>query len=566
MGYVYYFVPPAPSITPVSGVYKKSDNKGISINQPEDKPESGNYRLFYSQSTDGQWGNTLGDFLYYKIDASKTVKAYIKNMDTGRMSETVFASYVAEEDNALGGAVSIKAPFDKNRISAHLLGKGDYANGILFNPTENVIYRYIYTFTDKAGGGSYESDNIRFEPKNAVVPTERMDTVTVNAWIDGERSETEMNHTIDIVHLEIPQVEINGKPNGNGSYNSGTKYFVKNIYPEDGNIIVYYTTDGSDPTKSATRKKFKLSEKGTGETLSKTTTVKTVYYSACGSENCEACRNGKIENCPDGVYGEIGTFIYTVPEIKYPGGGSSGGGGGGGSGTNNPQIIDNTRKHTKDIFGNEHPTHIGYINGYPDGGVKPNGEITREEMTAVLYRITNHSYEKPFIATGEAFPDVNNGRWSVRDIEYMSDKGIVNGYPDGEFKPESNLTRAEFASLIRRFAKLEDSDKENPFSDLEKSHWAYEDILALNASGLMQGYEDGTYRPENKITRAEVMTVINKILGRNPSEPYVKTLDFNPFNDLERDKWYYTVVLEATITHNYYLDDKGIEIKWEDCK
>ena len=79
-------------------------------------------------------------------------------------------------------------------------------------------------------------------------------------------------------------------------------------------------------------------------------------------------------------------------------------------------------------------------------------------------------------------------------------------------------------------------------------------------------YEDGTYRPENQITRAEVMTVINKILGRNPSEPYVKSLDFNSFSDLEKDKWHYTAALEATITHNYYLDDKGVEIKWEDCK
>ena len=81
-----------------------------------------------------------------------------------------------------------------------------------------------------------------------------------------------------------------------------------------------------------------------------------------------------------------------------------------------------------------------------------------------------------------------------------------------------------------------------------------------------QGYEDGTYRPENQITRAEVMTVINKILGRNLSEPYVKSLDFNPFSDLKKDKWYYTTVLEATVTHNYYLDDKNVEIKWEDCK
>ena len=101
---------------------------------------------------------------------------------------------------------------------------------------------------------------------------------------------------------------------------------------------------------------------------------------------------------------------------------------------------------------------------------------------------------------------------------------------------------------------------------MEKSHWAYDNILSLYESGLMDGYEDGTYRPEKEITRAEVMKTVNKILGRNPSETYVKSLEFNPFNDLYKDKWYYVTVLQATVTHNYYLDDNGLEIKWEDCK
>lgn len=561
VGYVYYFVPPAPVITPVSGVYKKSDNTEILIKQPDNKPEDVNYKLYYSQSTDGQWGNTNGDFPYYKIDASKTVKAYIKNMITGRMSETTYAVYIAEDDNVLGGAVSIKSPFDKKRISAHLLGKGDYASGILFNPTENVIYRYRYTFTPEAGGGFYQSDNIRFEPKNALVPTEKMDTVTVNAWIDGEKQTTEINHTIDFVHLDIPKVSVLGTPDSSGSYSKGTKYYVENIYPTDNNIIVYYTTDGSDPTKSTARKKFTLTDKGAEETLSATTTVKTVYYSACGDTGCDAYQSGNYENCPNSVYGEVGTYTYTVPEIKYTGGG--GGGGRGGSGN---RVVDNTRKYTKDIFGNENLTHIGYINGYPDGSVKPNGKITREEITAILYRITNHDYEKPFVATGEMFPDVNTGRWSAHDIEYMSDKGIVNGYPDGEFKPEKNLTRAEFAALIRRFTGIKQSDAQNIFPDLTDNHWAYDDIMALYGAGMLSGYEDGTIRPENEISRAEVMKIVNLLLGRNPSEPYVKSLDFNPFSDLKKDKWYYTTVLEATVTHNYYLDDKNVEIKWEDCK
>lgn len=90
--------------------------------------------------------------------------------------------------------------------------------------------------------------------------------------------------------------------------------------------------------------------------------------------------------------------------------------------------------------------------------------------------------------------------------------------------------------------------------------------MALTNSGLIEGYPDKTYKPENNITRAEVMTVINKLLGRKPLESYVKSLEFNPYNDLYEDKWYYVTVLEATITHNYWLDNKGYEYKWEDWK
>ena len=187
-------------------------------------------------------------------------------------------------------------------------------------------------------------------------------------------------------------------------------------------------------------------------------------------------------------------------------------------------------------------------------------------MAAILYRIKNKEYEEPFASSGDVFPDVSSDRWSVTEIEYMTDQGVIYGYPDGEFKPEQNLTRAEFAALIYRFVGLTETDATNIFSDLNMDHWAYDEILALCDEGLVQGYEDGTFRAENDITRAEVMTVVNKILGRNPSEEYVKSLNFNPYNDLESDKWYYVIVLEATITHDYYLDDNDVEIEWENWK
>ena len=556
VGYIYTFNPPAPKITPESGIYLKTDEENAVISHAEEIAyEQKYYRTYYKISTDNDWIYTRNPAAInpYKIEKTMTVMAYTLNTATNRYSETVSCSYIVVGDSVLG-AIAIKWPFNQNRISAHKLGKGEYANGIQFIPDIDVYYEYAYTLTSEAGGGPYKSDTILYDEKAAFVPTERIDCMTVTAWINGDRNNTEFSHQIDFIHLDIPATDLPEQ----AEYEKNTAYHIVNAYKDDPTIIVYYTTNNSDPTiESADRKSFNLTELSAEEKLTKTTTVKAVYYSACGETECSECKIGNYKKCPNGVYGEIGEYKYPVPTKTTV----TVGGGGGGSAT-----IDKTRKYTKDIFGNEHPTHIGYINGYPDGSVKPEGDITREEITSILYRITNHEYEKPFIKSGNVFPDVEESRWSAHDIEYMADKKIVYGYPDGEFKPSNSLTRAEFAALIFRFTGVKKADIENPFSDFNDTHWAYEEILALTKSGLIDGYPDKTYKPENNITRAEVMTVINKLLGRKPLEGYVKSLEFNPYNDLHDDKWYYVTVLEATITHNYWLNNTGYEYKWEDWK
>ena len=553
VSYVYNFVPLAPIITLESGRYLKSDNKTTEIKYDDRAPQdkiANDYKIMYRENGDKQ------DYPYSaerEIDHTMSFKAYVINTKTGRTSKNTIHYYIIEPESAATGSVYVANPYDVSRISADVLDTGEYAKGIkLLTQKNNAEILYYYTYTQE-DGNSITTPILVYDNVPITVNTS-MTGITITAWLtDTDGNEilgSKETFPIEFVHLKVPETSLGSDK---VEFPKKTAYTIKNDYPDDENILIYYTLDGSDPSieSNANRKLYN------GESLSLTAavTVKTVYMSACGK--CVYCKDDRKELCTDKVYGKTGVYKYTVPTVI-----NSGGGGGSGKTT----TVDNTRKYTKDIFGNEHPTHIGYINGYPDGSVKPDGEITREEITSILYRIVNHDYEKPFVAAGDKFPDVSESRWSAHDIEYMSDKNIVYGYPDGEFKPGNNLTRAEFAALIRRFAKLDATETENPFPDLDKSHWAYEDILALNASGLMQGYEDGTYRPENRITRAEVMTVINKILGRNPSEPYVKSLDFNPFNDLEKDKWHYTIVLEATITHNYYLDDDGLEIKWEDCK
>lgn len=549
VSYVYNFVPLAPIIELPSGTYLESDGKTTTIGYDDNIPTDKNYSIWYRQNGDNK------DFRYTgqerAITHTMSFKAYVLNEKTGRVSKNTIHYYIIESGGAASGSVYIAYPYDADRISAHLLGTGDYAEGIkLLSQNKTADIHYYYTYTKKSDGQTITTNTTVYDVTRPIIPTALMDDITIYAWLedeDGKIEGSDGTFKIDFVHLDIPTTSL--EASGKVEFSKGTKYTLKD-YPTDENVILYYTLDGSDPTISdnANRKAYS----GEELTLNSATTVKAVYFSACGK-----CKDiTEIANCHDGVYGQIGTYKYTIPTTINTGGG----GGGGGS------TIDKTRKYTKDIFGNEHPTHIGYINGYPDGSVQPEGDITREEITSILYRITNHQYEKPFVATGDAFPDVKVGRWSAHDIEYMADKGIVYGYPDGEFKPSRNLSRAEFAALIFRFAGIEEANIKNPFTDLDDTHWAYDEILALTHSGLIEGYPDKTYKPENNITRAEVMTVINKLLGRKPLESYVKSLEFNPYNDLYEDTWYYVTVLEATITHNYWLDNKGYEYKWEDWK
>ncbi len=553
--YVYNFVPLAPVITLPSGRYSRTPVPTTKIELDSRAPTNKDYTIWHREN-----GNTE-DFRYTgaerEITHTMSFKAYVLNEDTGKVSANTIHYYIIEPDNASAGSVYIANPYDVERISADVLTERPYSDGIkLLSQNKNAEIHYFYTYNRTDGTGA-TTNNLVYDNAAPIIVNSLMDDILINAWLvqDGERIlDSESTFVIDFVHLEVPEtsLEIIGKT----EFDKGTKYTIINDYPNDSNVVLYYTLDGSDPADKTNINRIAYS----GEELSieGETTVKAVYLSTCGK--CVECKDTHPESCWNPVYSKVGSYRYIVPTVKHTT--SGGGSGGGGS-----RVVDKTRKYTKDIFGNEHPTHIGYIKGYPDGSVQPNGNITREEMAAILYRVKNRAYDEPFTTTGDVFPDVMADRWSVTEIEYMTNDGVIEGYPDGEFKPARKLTRAEFAALICRYAGIDYRGEENIFPDLADDHWAHDYILALHETALVEGYEDGTFRPEREITRAEVMTVMNKLLGRKPYEPYVKTLSYNPYNDLELEKWYYTDVMEATITHNYYLNDtETYEIKWEDVK
>jgi len=565
--YVYDFIPLAPIIEKPSGTYPQNppletriflDKDGVN----PDAADHFDYEIYYRRNGDG--GNDrlyLGDRL--GIDHTMSFKAYAVNDKSGKKSKNVINYYIIESISS--GLVGIHSPYNVSRISAERLTLDDYADGIRLYPKKtdvpaDIVYSYSYKKVD--GGSEISTPSYVYSDAMPIFVNASMDYISISAYLqdkDGNMINDSMSDFyIDFVHLEAPITTLEKEFPGKIEHKRNTEYSVIHGRQKEPNIILYYTVDGSDPSdpENANRIVYTGTEVDQLK-LTKATTVRAVYFSSCENEGCYECKRNNKADCQLGVYGKEGEYSYTIAAVT-----NSGGGGGG------KTVIDNTRKYTKDVFGNEHPTHISYINGYPDGTVRPDGHITREEMAAVLYRVRNKAYDEPFTVTGEVFPDVKSDRWSVTDIEYMANEEVILGYPDGEFKPSGNLTRAEFAALIRRFAGLEYKKKKKvSFPDVAKEHWAYEDIAALLESGLVEGYVDGTFRPENQITRAEVITVMNKLLGRKPLDTYVKSLDFNPYSDLTVDQWHYTAVMEATITHNYYLNkEETYEIKWEDWK
>ena len=233
------------------------------------------------------------------------------------------------------------------------------------------------------------------------------------------------------------------------------------------------------------------------------------------------------------------------------GGGSSGGGGG--------------RKPTVDIpddvpTGLNGDDHFAYIVGYPDGNVKPSGNITRAEVATIFFRLLTEDVRTANSTQSNSLSDVSRGQWFNHAISTLSSMGIVKGNPDGTFNPDAPITRAEFAAIAARFDDKNTNTTSN-FSDIA-SHWAKDEIGVAANKGWINGYPDSTFRPDQYITRAEAMTLVNRVLNRLPekSEDLLDDMIKWPDN-ADASVWYYLAVQEATNSHDY--SDKSDADKYE---
>ena len=194
--------------------------------------------------------------------------------------------------------------------------------------------------------------------------------------------------------------------------------------------------------------------------------------------------------------------------------------------------------------------HIAYINGYPDGGVHPEANITRAEVSAIFYRLLTDSARDQYAASSSRFADANNS-WAAKEIATLTNAGILKGYNDGSFKPNASISRAEFATVASRFDKLSGGSK--TFTDVPSTHWAYAAITSAAEKGWVNGYSDGSFRPNNSINRAEVVKITNAVLGRSCDKNFVAVNleKLHDYNDINASFWAYYEILEASNAHDY---------------
>lgn len=206
--------------------------------------------------------------------------------------------------------------------------------------------------------------------------------------------------------------------------------------------------------------------------------------------------------------------------------------------------------------------HFNYVIGYTDGTIRPNNDISRAEVATIFFRLLTDEAREQYTTTVGNFTDVKAGMWCNRAIATLTNMGIIKGYTDGSFQPNKSITRAELATIIARFAKLDVNTK--TFSDIN-GHWAQKNIELAAGNGWINGYEDGTFRPNNNITRAETFAMINRVLDRQTESvsDLLPTSEMNMWSDnLNENAWYYKDVQEATNYHKCDRVGDSVYEKW----
>ena len=265
--------------------------------------------------------------------------------------------------------------------------------------------------------------------------------------------------------------------------------------------------------------------------------------------------SGRWDKTPSTDLNITGDTVFTYTYDKK----SGGSGGSGGSHKPTVTIPDDvpTGLNGKD--------HYAYVVGYPDGMVYPQKNITRAEVATIFFRLLTDETREANMTKSNSYNDMKDGAWYTCAVSTLSKMGIIKGYEDGSFKPDASISRAEFAAIAARFDP--DGDKTPAtFSDVS-SHWAKDEISIAANHGWIKGYEDGSFKPDQKITRAETMTLVNRVLKRLPETKDDLHKDMKTWPDNQNESaWFYLAVQEATNSHYQKLKKDGTHETWESMR
>lgn len=206
--------------------------------------------------------------------------------------------------------------------------------------------------------------------------------------------------------------------------------------------------------------------------------------------------------------------------------------------------------------------HYSYLIGYSDGTVRPNGKITRAEVATIFFRLLDDDTRAKYWSSKNDFSDVSADKWYNNAVSTLCNMGVIGGYADGTFRPDAPISRAEFAKIAVSFTQNTGSATYNYFTDVKPTDWFAPYVTAAKDAGLIEGYSDGSFKPESEITRAEACAIVNRTLGRKPSKAHMKISDRIDWPDVQTTDWFYEAIMEATNSHTYQMG-KRVET-WND--
>ena len=444
----------------------------------------------------------------------------------------------------------------------------------------------------KNGGGLWIGDNLNATiEKGSQVYNNRADIMGDDIYFSGTNSTlnlpeaTEMSGDLILSSDNVPITDwyYDGFKDANTRHRWGEKYSELDIDATVANGAPTYKTGiyyeifkpvenfkGTIALKAAHAQLFTLTYNVTGD-LPEGYTAPTAQSMLVGSKYTVAEVPASVSGSKDGVNGTF-TFVgwkdkdgkvltgeqQLTADIALHGvwtftKKSSGGGGGGG---HKPTVTIPDDVPT----GLNGDDHYAYIVGYPNGNVEPNGNITRAEVATIFFRLLTEEVRTANSTQSNSLSDVTRGQWFNHAVSTLSSMGIVKGHNDGTFAPNAPITRAEFAAIAARFDD-KNTDTSSKFTDIA-SHWAKNEIGIAANKGWINGYPDDTFRPNQYITRAEAMTLVNRVLNRLPenSSDLLDSMIKWPDNS-DASAWYYLAVQEATNSHAY--SDKSKDDKYE---